>query len=194
MSTELSSVRVSKNENLLYRTLLALVIIAIAAAVRIAPHPWNFTPVGAMALFSGAVLKDRRLALFVPLAALFVGDVFIGFHKLMPVVYASFLVSVAIGFWLRDRRTITRTSAATLAGAIQFFLVTNFAVWAAGLSYPHTGGGLIACYVAGIPFFWNTLAGDAVYAVLFFGGFALAERLFPAFRDPQTNSATSPLL
>ena len=176
--------QLSQNENLLYRLVLALGIIALAAALRIAPHPWNFTPVGAMALFSGAVIKNRRLAFVVPLLALFVGDIFIGFHKLMPIVYASFLLSVAIGFWLRDRRTAGRISAATLFGAVQFFLVTNFAVWAFGLSYPRTGAGLLACYVAGIPFFWNTLAGDAVYAVLFFGTFALAERLFPALREP----------
>ena len=176
--------QLSQNENLLYRLVLTLGIIALAAALRIAPHPWNFTPVGAMALFSGAVIKNRRLAFVVPLLALFVGDIFIGFHKLMPIVYASFLLSVAIGFWLRDRRPAGRISAATLLGAIQFFLVTNFAVWAFGLSYPRTGAGLVACYVAGIPFFWNTLAGDAVYAVLFFGTFALAERLFPALREP----------
>jgi hypothetical protein len=176
--------QLSQNENLLYRLLLALGIIALAAALRVAPHPWNFTPVGAMALFSGAVIKNRRLAFVVPLLALFLGDIFIGFHKLMPIVYASFLLTVVIGFWLRDRRTAGRITAATLAGAIQFFLITNFAVWAFGLTYPRTGAGLVACYVAGIPFFWNTLAGDAVYAVLFFGTFALAERLFPALREP----------
>jgi len=174
--------QLSQNENLLYRLLLALGIIALAAALRIAPHPWNFTPVGAMALFSGAVIKNRRLAFVVPLLALFLGDIFIGFHKLMPIVYASFLLSVAIGFWLRDRRTAGRISAATLLGAIQFFLVTNFAVWAFGLTYPRTSAGLVACYVAGIPFFWNTLSGDALYATLLFGSFALAERFVPALR------------
>jgi hypothetical protein len=176
--------QLSQNENLLYRLLLALGIIALAAALRIAPHPWNFTPVGAMALFSGAVIRNRRLAFLVPLLALFLGDIFIGFHKLMPIVYASFIVSVAIGFWLRDRRTAGRITAATLAGAIQFFLITNFAFWQLGGFYPHTRAGLVACYVAGIPFFWNTLAGDAVYAALFFGTFALAERLFPALNEP----------
>ena len=181
--------QMSEKENLLYRTLLALAIIALAAALRIAPHPWNFTPVGAMALFSGAIIRDRRLAFFFPILALFVGDIFIGFHKLMPVVYASFLVSVAIGFWLRDRRTVGRITAATLLGAIQFFLVTNFAVWAFGLSYPRNGAGLLTCYIAGIPFFWNTLAGDAVYAAVFFGGFALAERLFPILREPALDAA-----
>jgi hypothetical protein len=181
--------QMSEKANLLYRTLLALVIIALAAALRIAPHPWNFTPVGAMALFSGAILRDRRLTFFFPILALLVGDMFIGFHRLMPVVYASFLVSVAIGFWLRDRRSLGRITAATLLGAMQFFLVTNFAVWAFGLSYPRNSAGLLACYVAGIPFFWNTLAGDAVYATLLFGGFALAERLFPALRQPSFEKA-----
>ena len=179
----------SQKENLLYRTLLALAMVALVAALRIAPHPWNFTPVGAMALFSGAVIRDRRLALLFPLLALFAGDIFIGLYKLMPIVYASFLVSVAIGFWLRDRRTVARITAATLVGAIQFFLVTNFAVWASDLFYPHTRAGLLACYVAGIPFFWNTLAGDAAYAFLLFGGFALAERLLPTLREPAFDAA-----
>jgi hypothetical protein len=173
----------SEKENLMFRALLAMVMIVLAAALRIAPHPWNFTPIGAMALFSGGVLRDKRLAFIFPLLALFVGDCFIGFHKLMPVVYASFLVNVAIGLYLRNRRTVGRISALVLLGAIQFFVVTNFAVWALGTFYPRTTAGLIACYVAGIPFFWNTLAGDAVYAAVLFGGFALAERYVPAFHD-----------
>lgn len=181
---------ISQKENLLYRTLLALVLIVLAAALRIAPHPWNFTPVGAMALFSGAVLKDRRLTFLFPLIALFVGDIFIGFHKLIPIVYASFLINVAIGLWLRDHRTIGRISLATLLGAIQFFFVTNFAAWQFLGGYPHTGSGLVACYIAGIPLFWNTLAGDAFYATLLFGGFALAERMFPALRLSMEPSAS----
>ncbi|HEY6263772.1 MAG TPA: DUF6580 family putative transport protein [Candidatus Acidoferrum sp.] len=172
----------SPKENLFYRTLLALVLIVLAAALRIAPHPWNFTPVGGMALFSGAVLRDRRLAFLFPLLALFLGDLFIGFHELIPLVYASFLINVAIGLWLCDRRTVVRISLATLLGAIQFFLVTNFAVWQFLGTFPHTASGLLVCYVAGIPFFWNTLAGDALYATLLFGSFALAERFVPALR------------
>jgi len=173
----------SHKQNLLYRMLLAFALILLAAALRIAPHPWNFTPVGAIALFSGAVLRDRRLAFFFPLLALFLGDIFIGFHKLMFVVYASFLVNVAIGLWLRDRRSIARITLATLLGAIQFFVVTNFAVWQFLSGFPHTASGLAACYIAGIPFFWNTLAGDAFYAALLFGSYALAERMVPALRE-----------
>ena len=180
----------SQKENLLYRALLALALIVLAAALRIAPHPWNFTPVGAMALFSGAVLRDRRLAFSFPLLALFLGDIFIGFHKLIPIVYASFLVNVAIGLWLRDHRTIARITLATLLGAVQFFIVTNFAVWQFLSGFPHTASGLLACYLAGIPFFWNTLAGDAFYAALLFGSYAFAERFIPASQR-STQSASS---
>jgi hypothetical protein len=183
-----------RKESMIVRTIVILSMIALAAVLRVVPHPWDLTPVGAMSLFSGAVVKDRRLAFLFPLLALFAGDLFVGFHKLIPIVYASFLVNVALGYWIRDRRTTLRISAITLLGAVQFFLVTNFAVWAFLDSFPRTTAGLIACYVAGIPLFWNTLAGDALYAVLLFGGLALAESLFPVLRDPapQANAISSP--
>lgn len=178
--------QISQKENLLYRSLFALAIIVIAAALRIAPHPWNFTPIGAMALFSGAVIKDRRPAFAFPLLALFVGDLFVGFYKpgLMLLVYASFLLSVLIGRFLQGRRTVPRIGAGALLGSIQFFLVTNFAAWLLLNSYPRTPAGLAACYLAGLPLFWNTLAGDALYCAVFFGAFALAERFVPILREP----------
>ena len=74
----------------------------------------------------------------------------------------------------------TRTSGGF--GASQFFVITNFAMWAIGGFYPKTTAGLVNCFVAGVPFFWNTLAGDALYAGVFFGGFALAKKLVPALR------------
>lgn len=176
----------SSRHNLFYRLLLALVIIAIAAGLRIAPHPWNFTPVGAMALFSGAIIKDRRFAIAFPLLALFAGDLFVGFYNpgVMAMVYASFLLSVLIGRRLQGRRTALRIAGATLLGSIQFFLVTNFAVWWLLNSYPKTAVGLASCYLAGLPFFGNTLAGDFLYSVVFFGAFAVAERFVPIFREP----------
>jgi Family of unknown function (DUF6580) len=165
------------------RMTVVLGMIGLAAVLRILPHPWNFTPVGATALFSGAMVKDRRWALLFPLAALFAGDVFIGIHKLILVVYAIFLINVAIGWWLKRRRTVARIGGATLLGSAQFFVVTNFAVWAMLGSFPHTLAGLAACYLAGLPLFWNTLAGDAVYTAAMFGGFALAERMVPQLRE-----------
>ena len=179
---------------LLVRTLLALTIILLAAALRVAPHPWNFTPVGAMALFSGALVRDRRLAYAFPLAALFAGDVFVGFYKVpvMLIVYASFLLSVLIGRFLEGRRTITRIAGATLLGSIQFFLITNFAAWWLLGSYPKTAAGLANCYAAGLPLFWNTLGGDAFYSALFFGAFALAEHFVPILREPARAAAGNP--
>jgi len=170
-------------EALFFRMLLIFVLIVIAAALRVAPHPWNFTPIGAMALFSGAVVRDRRIAFLFPLLALFAGDVFIGFHRLMPVVYASFLVSVLIGRLLQRRRTLPLLAGATFLGALQFFLITNFAVWYFSSTYPKSAAGLTACYLAGVPFFGNTLAGDAVYVTFLFGGYAVAEHFFPALRE-----------
>jgi hypothetical protein len=167
------------------RALVVTGIVLAAAALRMAPHPMNFAPVGALALFGGAYFSSKRAALAVPLLSLIVGDVFTGFHPLIPFVYASFLVSVAIGFWLRRKRSAPRIGAATIAGAIQFFLVTNFALWVSSIgSFPKTAGGLAACYISGIPLFWNTLASDAFYAALLFGGMALAERKYPLLKEP----------
>ena len=176
--------QISQRETLLYRTLLALFVILLAGALRFAPHPRNLAPIGAIALFSGAVIRDRRIAFLFPLLAFFARDLFIGYHKLTLLVCASFLINVAIGLWLRDRRTLGRVSLATLAGSIQFFLVTNFGVWLLLDTYAKTYAGLVSCYIAGLPLFWNTLAGDVLYSTLLFGGYALAERLFPALRQP----------
>lgn len=159
------------------RVLIAAVLILFAAVVRILPHPWNFTPVGAMAIFSGSLIGKRWAAILLPLAALFAGDLFVGFHKLMFIVYASFALSVVIGRWLATSRTVARIGGAVLLGSAQFFVVSNFALWALGGFYPRTANGLAACYLAGFPLLWNTLAGDAVYATALFGGYALAEKV-----------------
>lgn len=166
-----------------FRVLLIVCFISFAAAMRILPHPWNFTPIGAMALFSGAKLPNKWAAFLTPLTALFLGDLFAGIYKLMIVVYLSFALSVLIGRYFRDRQTVGALSLATLLGAVQFFLITNFAVWRFGFTlYPKSLAGLLQCYAAGVPLFGNTLAGDAFYAVVLFGGFALAERLSPVLR------------
>jgi hypothetical protein len=168
------------------RGAVIVTMIVLCAVLRIVPHPWNLTPVGAMALFSGAMFRNRWIAFLLPLAGLLAGDLFIGFYKLMLVVYASFAVSVAIGRWLAENRTVARIGGAVFLGAAQFFVVTNFAMWAMGSFYPRTTAGLVNCFVAGVPFFWNTLAGDAMYCAILFGGFALAEKMLPALQLPGT--------
>jgi len=172
----------AKHEETIFRTMLIVGMILFAAIMRIVPHPWNLAPVGAMALFSGAVIRNRAMAFVVPLLAMLAGDFFVGFHILMPVVYASFLISTAVGFWLRERRSAVRLGGAVVLGAIQFFVITNFGAWAFLNSYPKTFPGLMACYAAGMPLFWNTLTGDVCYSALLFGGLFLAERMSPALR------------
>jgi hypothetical protein len=177
----------TKREETIFRTMLIVAMILFAAIIRIVPHPWNLAPVGAMALFSGAVVRNRVMAFVFPLLGMLAGDFFVGFHILMPVVYVSFVVSTAIGFCLRERRSVARLGAAVLLGAVQFFLNTNLGAWMFLNSYPKTLVGLMACYAAGVPFFWNTLAGDACYSALLFGGLFLAERIYPALRPSMSS-------
>src|SRR5260370_30205049 len=106
------------------RTLVITGLVLAAAAIRLAPHPMNFTPIGALALFGGAYFSSKRQALIVPLLSLMIGDAITGFHNLIPFVYASFLVSVMMWFWLRRTKSTTHIRAVTLSVAIQFFLVT----------------------------------------------------------------------
>lgn len=160
-----------------------LLMIVAAAVSRLLPHPPNFTPIAALALFAGAYVGDKRFAFAVPLGALLLSDMIIGFHSLMPVVYACFALMVWIGLTLRKGLGIGRLAVRVLASSLLFFTVTNAAVWALGNMYPHTPAGLITCYVAAIPFFHNTMLGDIVYAGILFGGFALAERMIPSLKE-----------
>lgn len=158
-------------------------MILAAAASRLIPHPPNFTPIAAMALFGGACFSNQRAAFFVPLAGLFLSDLVLGLHALMPVVYGSFALTVCLGFWLRRQPSAWRVAGAAVASALLFFALTNFGVWALGSLYPKTAGGLVQCYVAAIPFFRNTLLSNLLYSGFLFGGFALAERRCAGLRE-----------
>ena len=161
------------------RLVLIVGMILAAAFFRLAPHPPNFAPVAAMALFAGAHLADKRLAFLVPLLAMFLSDLFLGFHDGMLLVYLCMCISVAIGMQLHHRIRFTTVAAGTLASSVIFFLLTNFGVWVSGFIYPLTSEGLVACYVAAMPFFQHTLLGDGVFALVLFGGFALLQRWTP---------------
>jgi hypothetical protein len=158
-----------------------------AAALRLLPHPPNFTPIAAIALFGGAQFERKRWAFAVPLAAMALSDAVLrvlfgwGFD---PVVYAAFALIVCLGFLLRNKRTAPLPVAgASLAAATIFYLTTNFAVWAASGMYSKTLAGLVTCYVAAIPFFGPTVAGDLFYSAVLFGGFALVQKSFPILRE-----------
>jgi hypothetical protein len=161
------------------RILALLSAILLAAALRLVPHPPNFAPIGAMALFSGAYLGRRTLAFVAPLAAMLLSDTVLGFHSGMIFVYASVALITILGAMTLRKRSPVRIGLAAVAGSVLFFAVSNFGVWALGDMYPHNIAGLVACYVAAIPFFQNTLAGDLFYATLLFGGFRIAELLVP---------------
>lgn len=171
------------------RLITILSAIAAAAALRLLPHPPNFTPIGAMALFGGAYLGKRGLAFVAPLAALVLSDAVLGFYAGMNVVYASVALIVLIGWWVSSRRSPLRIAAGAVAASVSFFVITNFGMWLFSGFYPLTSAGLAACFVAAIPFFQNTLAGDLFYAALLFGGFALAEHLLPRLRSSEAQPA-----
>lgn len=182
------------------RTLAIVGMVLLAAFCRLAPHPPNFTPIAALALFGAALLPNRGLAMLLPLTAMFLSDLALhaisawrlgsgwmaagsGFHRDMWFVYATVALITALGFLLRGRRTVGNVGTATLASSVLFFLLTNFGVWAGWGMYPRTGAGLVECYVAGIPFFHWTLLGDVCYAAVLFGGFALAEQHWPLLAE-----------
>lgn len=171
------------------RFLLVAGMIFGAALLRLVPHLPNFTPIAAIALFGGARLSRRWLAFAIPIAAMLASDLVLeltspwgGFHRGMPVVYATFALTVVIGLFVGARGSSPlAVLSGVIGGATLFYLTTNFAVWMMGGLYPATLGGLVACYVAAIPFYGYQLAGDLVYAAVLFGTFVWAERRIPAF-------------
>lgn len=152
-----------------------LLIILFAVILRLIPHPPNFVPIAAMALFGGAYL-DKRYALIIPIIAMLISDYFLGFHNTMLFVYVSFLLSGFIGLWLRKHKKINNIIAATFCSSLLFFIITNFGVWFVGNLYPKTFAGFIECYIAAIPFFRNTILGDLFYTGFFFGSYELILR------------------
>jgi hypothetical protein len=160
---------------------LALALVATGVVFRVVPHPWNFAPIGAIALFGGAKFYRRSFGIAMPLLTMLIGDAFIGFHSAMPVIYATYALIAVIGMFLRNRESVPAVGGAALLSSTIFFITTNFDVWARGTTYAKTAAGLVTCYVAAIPYFGNTIASDLLFSAIFFGAFAIAERKIPAF-------------
>jgi hypothetical protein len=155
---------------------LAVGLTVLGALARLAPHPYNFAPVGGMSLFAGARLRGWQ-AFLLPLVLMAASDPLVGgYSYATPVVYASFLVNVWIGRRLQRTESFLRIGAACLLCSLQFFIFTNFALWVAGM-YPHTAAGLALCYTQAIPFFGRTLAGDLLYSAALFGLHAWLSRV-----------------
>lgn len=154
-------------------------MIFIAAFVRLIPHPPNFVPVAAIALFGGAYFTKRWVAFLIPLAAMFLTDLILGFHSAMWAVYLSFVIIVGIGMLMIKQKKVSNIFLASVSASVLFFVVTNFAVWIAGLYYPKDLSGLAASYTAAIPFFHYTLLGDLFFVALMFGSYELVKAKFP---------------
>lgn len=157
---------------------IALGLILVVVSLRLLPHPANFAPVAAVALFGGAVLP-RRWAIWTPVAAMMISDLIIGLHNLILVTWGCYaLIALASSHWLR-KPSLKRGVALTFGSSLFFFLVTNFAVWIWGGMYDHSLAGLSQCYTMAIPFFRNTALSDMVYTGALFGTYALAIKYSP---------------
>ncbi|MCB0522209.1 MAG: hypothetical protein H6577_13865 [Lewinellaceae bacterium] len=184
-----------KNSN--NRWLVLGLLVFIAALSRLIPHAFgaahlfNFSPVGALALFGGAYFHKNLTGFILPFAALWLSNVmldnlffaqyydgFVWFANWE--VYLAFALIVVLGTILLRKISLLRLAGASLGASVLFFLTTNFFVWANGTMYAKSMEGLVTCYVAAIPFFWNTVAGDLFYVAILFGVFEWAQRRYPS--------------
>ncbi|MGZ5242316.1 MAG: DUF6580 family putative transport protein [Bacteroidia bacterium] len=167
--------RINQTKNIfVYGSIAALVILAIAA--RFFTEMPNFAPFGALALFAGAYIANRSLALALPLVGLFIGDIAMeltekgsGFYPDMAFVYAAYAITVAIGFILRKNKSVYKVIGLSLTGSVAFFMISNFGVWTMQNTYPHTLAGLATCYAMAVPFIKNTLISDLAFNAILFG-------------------------
>ena len=156
--------------------LLAALLITVSVIGRIIPHPWNMTPVIGATIFAGVTL-GKRWALAIPLVSMFVSDMVIGFYnwKFMAVVYGAMLVIGLASYFTKNKKGTTVFLSRPLAASVFFFLTTNAAVCFFGTMYPHTGAGLLASYISGLPFFGHDLLGNLLYVSVFFGVYEFAK-------------------
>lgn len=170
-------------------------MILLAAITRLLPHPPNFTAVGAMGLFGAAFFNRKMFAFLIPLAAMFMTDLFLN-----NVVYAAYLpegtsflwftegagwiyggiaLTVVAGFSIFKNVNHKSVIGGSLISALIFFVLTNFGVWSSGLYYPMNAAGLSACYAAGLPYLLNSILGNLFFAGVLFGGYyAIQQRFF----------------
>lgn len=154
---------------------IVLCFLLLGVVARVVPHPANFAPIAAIAIFGGAKLP-RKLAFTLPLVIMIVSDVMLGLHDTIMYTWGSFLlIALLSNVFLRNRENAFTVVGSGIIASVLFFIITNFGVWVQGSLYPSTVEGLIQSYVMAIPFFRNTLAGDIVYTSIFFGAFSLVE-------------------
>jgi uncharacterized protein DUF6580 len=162
-----------------WSTIIVVGLVTLAAVSRVVHHPWNFTPMVALALLSGAGLRNPLASVLLTLTGIAAGDVALGQFPYAGIgwVYGAMVVVTLGGRLLRGRRGLLGPLAAGLASGLAFFAITNFGFWLAGTLYPRTGAGLATCFAAAVPFYRNQLAADTIFTVVLFGAKALVERL-----------------
>lgn len=181
-----------KNYMLSPRFISLSVLVLFAAMSRLLPHPPNFTPIAAVALFGAAYFKPRWLAVFIPLLSLWISDLilnnavyaeyadgFVWFTGSLIWIYGSFLLISLLGFFTLQNITAGRVIGVSLIASVLFFLISNFGVWVSSGIYPISAEGLLSCYTAALPFFGNTILGDLCYSGAMFASFALLQKRFP---------------
>lgn len=155
---------------------IAVTLIALAIVGRVMPHPANFTPVAAVAIFGGAILP-RRWALSLPLLAMIVSDLIIGLHPLIMFTWGSFAVIAFLSSYKLKSISFSNVALSSLGASILFFVVSNFGVWIEGRLYARTLSGLAECYINAVPFFRNTLLGDVIFSAILFGTYVFAYKI-----------------
>ncbi|TAH38846.1 MAG: hypothetical protein EYC69_14270 [Bacteroidetes bacterium] len=149
---------------------LAMGLILFAALTRLLPHPYNFTALGAMALFSGVTFGKHKWAYLLPFIVLILTDLILGLHVSMIPVYACIALTVFLGTRVQNKPGILNIAILSLTSSSIFFLITNLPIWYADLSlYPMTIAGTLESYSMAIPFFKNQILGDLFYNTLLFG-------------------------
>ena len=144
---------------------LARGLVALLSLSRLIPHPPNFTPILGMAVFSGAIISKRVIAYLVPLAAMLLSDLYLGFHASVPIIYFSLAVCVLIGTFIEARVSILNSFLSISLGVLVFFLITNFMVWYGSGMYEASISGLMTCYFMGLPFVQNTFISSLLYGM-----------------------------
>ena len=160
-----------------YKEISLVVLILILAFSRLIPHPPNFTPLLGMAVFAGAMFDRKVLAFIVPLAAMVLSDLFIGFHSGMTIIYLAIAVNVCLGFLLLSKFNYIKSFFVLISGSFAFYIITNFAVWAGSTSYDQNINGLISCYIMALPFLQNTLLSTILYGMSAFLLFIQFEKI-----------------
>ncbi len=152
------------------------IIIAVATAIHLLPHPYNVSTLGALALYAGAFGRRPGTAL-TPLIPLSLGLLITGLYEplILGAVAAGFLLATIPGrVFLSGQRTLGFYGAAVATGAVLFYLVSNLSVW--WVYYPRSVEGFVACYLNGLPFLGQSMVADAAYCFLLFGLHVLIEK------------------